>query len=355
MSRSTRSPSSPCLNPSASHQPGGIDCHVHLEEPALFGGNGRSCDTFETGIYNFLLSLLTPFYSFLLPLSEHAALSGTRSAIAGGTTTIVAFAPQCKHETSLLDILDATHQKASNACYTDYSFHMLVSNPSPEVLAEFSTLRQRGISSLKIYMTYAALQLCDNQILDILLASRRAGITTMIHAENGDILTWMTDQLESRGLVAPKYHATSRPQLVETEATNRAITLSELIDAPLLIVHVSSPSAASHIRSAQTRGLPIYAETCPQYLFLTRDDLSHPDFEGAKCVCSPPLATAPSTTPQSGRDSETVPSPSSLPTTVPSCTKTPQQGRRASFPPSFPTGNSLASPMACRAWRRVCH
>jgi dihydropyrimidinase len=170
---------------------------------------------------------------------------------------------------------------------------MLVSNPSPAVLDEFPTIRARGISSLKIYMTYAALQLRDNQILDVLLASRRAGITTMIHAENGDVLTWMTAQLESRGLIAPKYHATSRPQIVETEATNRAISLSEIIDAPLLIVHVSSPSAAAHIRAAQTRGLPIYAETCPQYLFLTREDLSPatPEtdpFSGAKCVCSPP-------------------------------------------------------------------
>jgi dihydropyrimidinase len=241
--------------------PGGIDCHVHLEEPALFGGKGRSSDNFETG---------------------------TRSAICGGTTTIVCFAPQAKHVDSLLQVLEETHARAKNNCYTDYSFHMLVGNPGPTALSEFPKLRAQGISSLKIYMTYEALQLRDNQILDVLLASRREGITTMIHAENGDILTWMTAQLESRWLVAPKYHATSRPQLVETEATNRAIALAELIDAPILVVHVSSPSAAAHLRAAQTRGLPVYAETCPQYLFLTRDDLDKPDFEGAKCVCSPP-------------------------------------------------------------------
>lgn len=137
-------------------------------------------------------------------------------------------------------------------------------------------------------MTYEALQLRDNQILDVLLEARRNGITTLIHAENGDILSWVTDQLESRGLYAPKYHATSRPQMVETEATNRAIVLSSIIDTPILIVHVSSPSAAAHIRHAQTKGLPIYAETCPQYLFLTRSDLDKAGFEGAKCVCSPP-------------------------------------------------------------------
>jgi len=142
-------------------------------------------------------------------------------------------------------------------------------------------------------MTYEALQLRDNQILDVLLEARRNAITTMIHAENGDVLAWISDQLEARGLFAPKFHATSRPQLLETEATNRAIVLSELIDTPILIVHVSSPSAAKHIRNAQTKGLPIFAETCPQYLFLTREDLEKEGFEGAKCVCSPPPREGP--------------------------------------------------------------
>lgn len=116
-------------------------------------------------------------------------------------------------------------------------------------------------------MTYEALQLRDNQILDVLLRARQTGITTMIHAENGDVLAWMTAKLEEQNLLAPKYHATSRPQLVETEATNRAIALGQLINTPILIVHVSSPSAAELIRNAQTRGIPVYAETCPQYLF----------------------------------------------------------------------------------------
>ncbi|KAI1621858.1 putative allantoinase [Exophiala viscosa] len=241
--------------------PGGIDCHVHLEEPALFGGKGRSSDNFETG---------------------------TRSSICGGTTTIVAFAPQPKTIPSLLQVLEDTHARAKDNCYTDYSFHLLVGHPGEQALSEFPRLRELGISSLKIYMTYAALQLRDDEILDVLYTSRKEGITTMIHAENGDVLNWMTKKLEERQLFAPKYHATSRPQLVETEATNRAIALAELIDAPILVVHVSSPSAAAHLRNAQTRGLPVYAETCPQYLFLTRDHLDLPDFEGAKCVCSPP-------------------------------------------------------------------
>ena len=241
--------------------PGGIDTHVHLEEPAMFGGAGRSSDSFETG---------------------------TRSSICGGTTTMICFAPQAKSMPSLLKVLSDTHERASGRCYTDYSFHMIVGYPGAQALSEFPKLVEEGITSLKIYMTYEDLQLRDDEILDVLLASRSHGITTMIHAENGDILNWMTAQLEKRELFAPKYHATSRPQIVETEATNRAIALAELMDAPILIVHVSSPSAAAHLRNAQTRGLPIYAETCPQYLFLTREDLDKPGFEGAKCVCSPP-------------------------------------------------------------------
>ncbi|CAF9928533.1 hypothetical protein IMSHALPRED_007677 [Imshaugia aleurites] len=240
--------------------PGGVDAHVHLDEPQLFG-KGKSADDYETG---------------------------TRSAICGGTTTVITFAPQSKGNTSLFSALQRTHVKAHQNCYTDYSFHLLISSPTPNVLSEFSALREQGISSLKIYMTYEALQLRDDQILDVLLEARRNGITTLIHAENGDILAWMTEQLEARGLYAPKYHATSRPQIVEAEATNRAIALSSIIDTSILIVHVSSPSAAANIRHAQTKGLPIWAETCPQYLLLTRSDLDKPGFEGAKCVCSPP-------------------------------------------------------------------
>lgn len=240
--------------------PGGVDAHVHLQEPALFG-KGSSADNYETG---------------------------SRSAICGGTTTMVTFAPQQRAEDSLLTTLAATHEKAEGNCYIDYSFHLLVSNPSPTALSEFKTLRERGISSLKIYMTYSALQLDDGQILDILLEARRHRITTMIHAENGQVIDWMTKKLEEKRLFAPKWHVTSHPPVAEVEATYRAISLAEFLDAPILIVHVSSPGAAKHIREAQERGLPIYAETCPQYLFLTRKDLDRDGFEGAKYCCSPP-------------------------------------------------------------------
>jgi dihydropyrimidinase len=203
---------------------------------------------------------------------------------------MVTFAPQKKTEDTLLDTLRETHAKAKDNCYTDYSFHLIVGNPSTTALSEFATLRSEGISSLKIYMTYEALQLHDGQILDVLLEARAQSITTMIHAENGQVIDWMTTQLEKRKLFAPKYHGPSHPPMAEVEATYRAISLSEFMDTPILIVHVSTPAAAAHIKAAQDRGLPIYAETCPQYLFLTKADLDPPGggFEGAKCVCAPP-------------------------------------------------------------------
>ncbi|KAN0122554.1 D-hydantoinase [Hyaloscypha variabilis] len=240
--------------------PGGVDAHVHLDEPALFG-KGETADNYETG---------------------------TRSAIAGGTTTLITFAPQRKTEPSLLVALAANHTRANGNCYSDYSFHLICSNAGPQAISEFAALREAGISSLKIYMTYEALQLKESEILDVLFEARKQRIVTMIHAENGAIIDWTIKKLEEKKLFAPKYHVTSHPPVAEIEATYRAISLSGFLDVPILIVHVSSPAAAKHISDAQKKGLPVYAETCPQYLFLTRKDLDKPGFEGAKCVCSPP-------------------------------------------------------------------
>jgi dihydropyrimidinase len=233
---------------------------IYIDEPPLFG-KGATADNYETG---------------------------SRSAVAGGTTTLITFAPQHKNQPSLLKCLEATHAKALNNCYSDYSFHLICSNAGPTAISEFAALREAGISSLKIYMTYEALQLQDSEILDVLFEARKQKIVTMIHAENGAIIDWTIKKLEEKKLFAPKYHVTSHPPVAEIEATYRAISLSDFIDVPILIVHVSSPSAAKHISDAQKRGLPVYAETCPQYLFLTRKDLDKPGFEGAKCVCSPP-------------------------------------------------------------------
>lgn len=243
--------------------PGGIDCHVHLEEPSMFG-KGSSADSFETG---------------------------TRSAIAGGTTTVVAFAPQQRSEPSLITALDKAHALARDNCYSDYGFHLLVGNAGEQALSEVPLLPARGVTSLKVYMTYEALQLRDHEILSVLAAARQNKVLTMIHAENGDVLTWLTERLEKRGLVAPRYHSNSRPPILEDEATNRAISLAALVfQTPILLVHISDSGATKRIREAQTRGQPVFAETCPQYLFLTREEHLNapPGFEAAKHVCSPP-------------------------------------------------------------------
>ncbi len=202
----------------------------------------------------------------------------------------MSFAPQQKQEPSLLKTLAATKARARGNSYCDYGLHLLCANPSRQALSELKTLKEdEGVSSVKIYMTYDALQLRDDQILSVLLHAREQEILTMIHAENGDVLNWLTEQLESQELFLPKYHSNSRPPVLEAEATNRAIALSSLVaNTPILLVHVSDPDAASRIRQAQNTGQPIFAETCPQYLFLTRADLDTPGFEGAKCVCSPP-------------------------------------------------------------------
>jgi dihydropyrimidinase len=137
-------------------------------------------------------------------------------------------------------------------------------------------------------MTYDDMKLNDKQILNLLALARKERAMTMIHAENADCITWLTEQLLEAGMSAPKYHAHARPMLLEREATHRAIALAELVDVPILIVHVSGREAVEQIRAAQGMGLKIYGETCPQYLFLTAEDLGIDGFEGAKCICSPP-------------------------------------------------------------------
>ncbi|KAK2782129.1 hypothetical protein FQN52_001063 [Onygenales sp. PD_12] len=242
--------------------PGGVDSHVHLEQE-----NAPSGDTFETG---------------------------TRSAIAGGTTTILAFASQTRKDESLFPVIKNYHARAAGNSYCDYGFHLILSKPSPKAVdEELPVLVKDGISSVKIYMTYEPLKLNDREILDVMMATRKLGMTTMVHAENSDMINWITEKLEKQHLTDPYYHAISRPAIAEDEATYRVISLAELADIPILIVHMSSKIAASHVRKAQTRLLPIHAETCPHYLFLTSEKLKGEGFEGAKCVCSPPLREDP--------------------------------------------------------------
>lgn len=239
--------------------PGGVDAHCHLDQPMPDGM--RMADDFFTG---------------------------TRSAACGGTTTVIPFAAQHKGG-SLTDAVADYHRRAQDKAAVDYGFHLIVSDPTPTVLAdELPRLIRAGHTSFKVYMTYDDLKLNDRQMLDVLSVARTHGALVMIHAENAECITWLTERLNDAGHTAPIYHALSRPPLVEREATHRAISLAELVDTPILLVHVSGAEVIEQIRWARNRGLAIHGETCPQYLYLTEEDLKQDGYLGAKCVCSPP-------------------------------------------------------------------
>ena len=239
--------------------PGGIDSHCHIEQRS---SSGVVCaDDFW---------------------------SGSVSAAFGGTTTFIPFAAQHKGE-SLRQVVQDYHGCADPKSVIDYAFHLIISDPSEQVLGqELPALIEDGYTSFKVYMTYDLLKLDDYQMLEVLWTARRDGAMVMIHAENHEVIRWLTDRLLRQGHGAPKYHAIAHARIGEGEATNRAICLAELLDVPVLIVHVSAPEAMEAIARAQARGLKIYGETCPQYLFLTAQDLDRPGAEGAKFCCSPP-------------------------------------------------------------------
>ena len=239
--------------------PGGIDAHCHIEQES-----------------SFKVMTADDFYS------------GSVSAAFGGNTTIVPFAAQHRGQ-HLRDVVKTTHERAGPKAVIDYAFHLIISDPTENVLGqELPALIMEGYTSFKVYMTYEMLKIDDRQMLDILSLARRHGAMTMVHAENNDVINWLSERLLTRGYVAPKYHAVSHNPIAESEASRRAIDLARLADAKLLIVHVSAPEAAQAILNARNRGLPIYGETCPQYLFLTAADLDRDGMEGAKFCCSPP-------------------------------------------------------------------
>ncbi|MDX2646828.1 dihydropyrimidinase [Streptomyces sp. PA03-1a] len=239
--------------------PGGVDAHTHMELP--FGGTFAS-DTFETG---------------------------TRAAAWGGTTTIVDFAVQSVGE-SLRAGLDAWHAKAEGNCAVDYAFHMIVSDVNEDSLKEMDLLVDEGVTSFKLFMAYPGVFYSDDgKILRAMQRGADNGGLIMMHAENGIAIDVLVEQALAAGKTDPRYHGEVRRELLEAEATHRAIRLAEVAGAPLYVVHVSAQQAVAELATARDRGLNVFAETCPQYLFLSTDNLAEPDFEGAKYVCSTPL------------------------------------------------------------------
>ncbi|GGY38412.1 dihydropyrimidinase [Streptomyces omiyaensis] len=239
--------------------PGGVDAHTHMELP--FGGTFAS-DTFETG---------------------------TRAAAWGGTTTIVDFAVQAKSE-PLRAGLDAWMAKADGNCAVDYAFHMIMSDVNESTLREMPKLVELGVSSFKLFMAYPGVFYSDDgQILRAMQVAGDTGGLIMMHAENGIAIDVLVEQALARGETDPRYHGEVRKALLEAEATHRAIQLARVAGSPLYVVHVSAQEAVAELAAARDMGLPVFGETCPQYLFLSTDNLAEPDFEGAKYVCSTPL------------------------------------------------------------------
>jgi len=239
--------------------PGGIDVHTHLDMP--FGGT-TSADDFE---------------------------SGTIAAAHGGTTSVVDFAIQYRGQT-LRHALDAWRAKADGKAAIDYGFHMIVTDLNDAVEKEMDALVAEGVTSFKLFMAYPGVFMLDDaSIFRALLRTRENGGTICMHAENGGVIDVLVQRALAEGKTEPKYHALTRPARAEAEATHRAIALAEIAGVPIYIVHLSAPEALEMVTAARDRGIPAYAETCPQYLFLSYDNYEEPDFAGAKYVMSPPL------------------------------------------------------------------
>ena len=239
--------------------PGAIDSHCHIEQVSAFG-----------------VWTADDFYS------------GSLSAACGGTTTIIPFAAQYRGQ-SLRDVVRDYHARAEPKAVIDYAFHLIISDPTDQVLGqELPALIKDGYTSFKVYMTYDALKIDDRQMLEVLAVARREGAMVMVHAENHDIIAWLSEKLLLAGHTKPKFHGIAHAAVAEREATHRAISLAEIVDVPVLIVHVSGHEAIEQVRLAQSRGLRVYGETCPQYLFLSAEDMDQPGLAGAMCMCSPP-------------------------------------------------------------------
>jgi dihydropyrimidinase len=239
--------------------PGGIDAHTHLDMP--FGG-ATSADDFETG---------------------------TRAAAFGGTTTIVDFAIQAKG-TRMRDALDTWWKKAEGRAVIDYGLHMIVTDLGECGLEDMDDMVGEGVASFKLFMAYPnVLMVDDATIFKALSQTAKNGALICMHAENGGVIDVLIKRTLAEGKTAPIYHALTRPETAEAEAVHRAIAMAEIAGVPVYIVHLSSEHALNQVREARDRGLPAFAETCPQYLLLSIEELERPNFEGAKYVFTPPL------------------------------------------------------------------
>jgi dihydropyrimidinase len=239
--------------------PGGIDVHTHLDMP--FGGT-TSADDFETG---------------------------TVAAAFGGTTTLIDFAIQYKGQT-LRHAFDSWMKKAHDKATIDYAFHCIITDVTAAQLDEMGPLIREGVTSFKLFMAYPGVFMLDDATIFRAMsqAAKHSGMICM-HAENGGAIDVIVQQALAEGKRAPKYHALTRPTTAEAEATSRAIALAEMAGAPVYIVHLSCNEALEKVREARDRGLPAYAETCPQYLYLSLENMDVSGFEGAKYVFTPPL------------------------------------------------------------------
>jgi len=242
--------------------PGGVDSHCHIEQLQEGGG-----------------------------ADEESWTTGSTSALAGGTTSVITFSTQFKGGDILAPY--AEYRRRANKAMVDYGFHQIITDASDEVIFnQVPELVAAGVRSLKVFLTYDPLHLDDRQFLRVLAAARRTGALVTVHCENYEAIRWRTAALLADGRTAPKYHAWSRPPMIEREAAHRAIALAEMVDQPIQIFHVSCPEVADEIARAQARGLKVWGETCPQYFVLTAADMDRPSFEGAKFMCSPALRDA---------------------------------------------------------------
>ena len=245
--------------------PGGVDTHCHIEQ-------------------------LEPDGS----VNEESFVSASTACFAGGTTSVICFASQFKGH-GLRDTLAEYHRRAKTGM-VDYSFHQTITDPTDAVvLREIPDVIASGVRSLKVFLTYDPLHLDDRQYLRVLAAARRGGALVTVHCENYEAIRWRSEALLAAGLTGPKYHAWSRPRVIEREATHRAIALAELVDQPIEIFHVSGPDAMEEIVRAQARGIKVWAETCPQYFVLGADDMDRPGQEEARNSCAARARAAPPT------------------------------------------------------------